>query len=888
MAVVANPILNYTHRISGFVRKTQLAAVDGRKRYPGMADRPRRDRGVNDRVRPTTQPQSAVPHDRQRRPADSNPGRVYDGAQIPVDLRSMNSRYSLNEQFASSRQEFQFGDEDEDEDRSDSTEPTPDIPHVATTTTIPEEDSSQDISETEIRQLLQANDDEFIDHYTLLGLSRDPPPTATQVRAAYHRLSLAFHPDKQPHHLKGSAERHFARLRLAYETLSEPRKRVIYDIEGEEGVRNEYGEGGAMGPGGESNQQLSSVKAMSAEEFKIWFLGVLHRRERRAIEALIEHHSKLKVGCDASDNFLKQARVVRNGNVEILLPAQRLRIREIGFESSFTLPLPKLGRLFEIPVSPVRQLFQDRLVPLDADEDETEPNNWADMLDSSVPKLTITGGVSGDIDDVIAIVSREDPSLPPLFNRRYVMASQKIGLGAALHHTFPQLLGNGSSSSIASLLQGTTFRLETSILPNPAPVTLSLERAMCIIPDTAPFNVAVATTVTDSLLLRPPEISVTIQRALGVRGSSPRGYFVWASGERVWPSSISQSLERAAPSNLAYAVRWITQGRRVPMMELGAEWGFSRDAISDHDRSDDPYYFESRKAPSGTNVSVEAHEGSTQLTMVYYRDVFSTYDEPPVRSRVMNSGEVIPQVPGHHVRRSRGVFLSVEANIGFPSILGASITGRRRIGTFTTVGLGVGVAQGWGLYCSFSWSRLKQNITIPVSLLPLGDVTTSAILLAVGIPWALYTTLEFVVIRPRRRIKHQRLLKSQRAKLRLNIAKRREEAEQVVSLMYTSVEHRQEQARRSGGLVILSALYGTKGKEGIMVEVTTALASLVNADQLNIPRSVDRNKLTGFWDPAPLSSKVLEVTYMFGGKEHFVEVEANRSLVIPSRAHEVR
>ncbi|OBT65457.1 hypothetical protein VE03_04940 [Pseudogymnoascus sp. 23342-1-I1] len=852
-----------------------------------MADRPRRDRGDSDRV----QPQSDVPHERQRRPADSNARRLYDGAQTPVDLRSMNSRYSLNEQFASSRQEFQFGDEDEDEDgdESDSTETTPDTPPVpAAATAGLQEDSLQDISDAEIRQLLQAYKDEFVDHYTLLGLSRDPPPTATQVRTAYHRLSLAFHPDKQPHHLKDSAERHFAHLRLAYETLADPRKRVIYDIEGEEGVRNEYGEGGAMGPGGESRKQLSSVKAMNAEEFKKWFLGVLHKRERRAIEALIDHHSRLKIGFDASDNFLRQTRVFSSGGMEIILPDQRLRIQEIGVESSFTLPLPKLGRLFEIPVSSVRQLFQGLLVPLDADDAETEPNNWADTLDSSVPKLTITGGVSGDIDEVVATASHQDPSLPQLFNRRYIMASQQIGLGVALHHTFPQLLGDSSSNSIASLLQGTIFRLEASILPHPGPVTLSLEKSVCVIPDTAPFHVAVATTVTDSLLLRPPEISVTVQRALGLRGSSPQGYFIWASGEEVWPSSISQSLQGAAPSNLAYVVRWLTQGRRVPMMKLGAEWGFEGDAISNHDRSGDPYYLESKTAPSGTNVVVEAHSGSTQLTMVHYRDVFSTYDEPPMRSRVMNSGEVVPQAPGHHVSRSRGVLLSVEASIGFPSILSASVTGRRHIGTFTTVGLSVGVAQSRGLYCSFSWSRLKQSISIPVVLLPLEDVTTSAILLAVGIPWALYTTLEFVVIRPRRRSKNRQLLKSQRAKLRLNVAKKREEAEQVVSLMYTSVEHRQEQARRSGGLVILSALYGTKGKEGVLVEVTIALASLVDADQLNIPRSVDRNKLTGFWDPAPLSDKVLVVKYMFGGKEHFVEVKGNQSLIIPSRAHEVR
>ncbi|KFY15586.1 hypothetical protein V492_01879 [Pseudogymnoascus sp. VKM F-4246] len=847
-----------------------------------MADSPRRDRGDDGRVRPTRQQQPAVPVGRQRRPADSNSRRVYDGAQIPVDLRSMNSRYSLNEQFASSRQEFQFGDEDEDEDESDYAEPTPETPPPISTTARAsgqKEDSFEDISDTEIRQLLQANGDEFVDHYTLLGLSRDPSPTAAQVRAAYHRLSLAFHPDKQPPHLKDASERHFARLRLAYETLSEPRKRVIYDIEGEEGVRNEYGEGGVMGPGGEAKMQLSSVKAMGAEEFKKWFLGVIRRRERRAIEALIDHNSAFKVCLDASDNFIRQTRVVRAGDTEISLPDQLLRVQEIGVESSFTLPLPKLGRLFEKPVASLWQLFQGQSAPISEEDDVAESDNWVDKLDSSVPKLTITGGVSGEVNDVVAVLPRTDKSLSPFFNRRYIMASQNVGIGAAVHHTFPQLVGNSNSNSIASLLQGTGLRLETSILPDTS-TTLSLEKTVSIIPNTIPFGVLISTTMRDSPRLRPPEILVYIQRALGIRGN-PRGYFTWASGEQEWPSSISQSLAGGTPSNLAYVVRWALQGRHAPVVKLGADWSFNGDSVGDGDHSNGT-------ASSGSNVSVEARTGSTEVAVTYFCDIFSRYDEAPVRSRVRNSGEVVPQAPGPHTRRSRGTLLEVEGRIGLPAVLSASITGKRRVGTFTSVGLTIGVAQSWGLYWSLSWSRLKQNISIPVALIPLEEVTTTAILLAVGIPWALYTGLEFGVIRPRIRSKNRRLVKTQRAKLRLSIAKKREEAEQVVSLMYPSVENRQAHARRSGGLVILSASYGTKGKDGVLVDVTTALASLVDSEQLNIPRSVERNKLTGFWDPAPLSSKVLVVKYLFGGKEHLVEVGANQPLIIPSRAHELR
>ena len=193
-----------------------------------------------------------------------------------------------------------------------------------------------------------------------------------------------------------------------------------------------------------------------------------------------------------------------------------------------------------------------------------------------------------------------------------------------------------------------------------------------------------------------------------------------------------------------------------------------------------------------------------------------------------------------------------------------------------------------------SWRRLKQTISIPVALLPLENITTSAIILAVGIPWALYMTIEFAIIRPRIRSKRQRVLNEQRAKLRLNISKRREEAEQIVSLMQPSVMRRQAQERDSGGLVILNALYGIKDAgsktwtESAVADVTIALASLVDDGQLNIPCSLDKNKLTGFWNPAPFARKVLAVKYMFGGKEHFVEVNGNQALIIPSRAHELK
>lgn len=128
------------------------------------------------------------------------------------------------------------------------------------------------------------------DYYSLLALPRDPPPTAAQVRAAYHALSLSFHPDKQLHADKSAASRQYARITAAYEVLSDPKQRVVYDLVGIEGLRAEFSNSGTMGPAGE-NMEVG-VRAMSESEFRTWFLRRMKARERKAVEELVQ--SKVK------------------------------------------------------------------------------------------------------------------------------------------------------------------------------------------------------------------------------------------------------------------------------------------------------------------------------------------------------------------------------------------------------------------------------------------------------------------------------------------------------------------------------------------------------------------------------------------------------------------
>ena len=128
----------------------------------------------------------------------------------------------------------------------------------------------------------------MIDYYSLLALGREPPPTDAQIRSAYRTLTLSFHPDKQPPNLRVAASRQYDKIRIAYETLIDPKKRVVYDMLGEEGVRAEWGPGGAMRRRGAAEKQEVGVKAMDTEAFRRWFLMMMRRRERKMLEDMVQ------------------------------------------------------------------------------------------------------------------------------------------------------------------------------------------------------------------------------------------------------------------------------------------------------------------------------------------------------------------------------------------------------------------------------------------------------------------------------------------------------------------------------------------------------------------------------------------------------------------------
>ena len=84
------------------------------------------------------------------------------------------------------------------------------------------------------------------DYYEVLGVSKSAD--ATEIKKAYRKLALKYHPDKNPGDKE--AEEKFKEAAEAYDVLSNPDKKARYDQFGFAGTDPNYGAGQGGGFGG--------------------------------------------------------------------------------------------------------------------------------------------------------------------------------------------------------------------------------------------------------------------------------------------------------------------------------------------------------------------------------------------------------------------------------------------------------------------------------------------------------------------------------------------------------------------------------------------------------------------------------------------------------------
>lgn len=72
------------------------------------------------------------------------------------------------------------------------------------------------------------------DYYKVLGVPRDA--TDAQLKKAYRKLALKWHPDKNKDNAAAASEK-FKEVGEAFAVLSDPKKRAVYDQHGADGLK---------------------------------------------------------------------------------------------------------------------------------------------------------------------------------------------------------------------------------------------------------------------------------------------------------------------------------------------------------------------------------------------------------------------------------------------------------------------------------------------------------------------------------------------------------------------------------------------------------------------------------------------------------------------------
>lgn len=191
------------------------------------------------------------------------------------------------------------------------------------------------------------------DFYSILNVARNA--TADEIKKAYRKLAMKYHPDKNPGDKK--AEEQFKEVSEAYETLSDPKKRDLYDQFGVAGANagfagagagfGGFGQGG-FNQGGFSGADNESFQDVFGDIFGDMFGGGARggaaggfRNQRRARGADLRYTLNISfeessIGTEKTIHFIRQ----RNGRDEtaklaVKVPAgvkhgQRLRLAQEG------------------------------------------------------------------------------------------------------------------------------------------------------------------------------------------------------------------------------------------------------------------------------------------------------------------------------------------------------------------------------------------------------------------------------------------------------------------------------------------------------------------------------------------------------------------------------
>lgn len=779
-----------------------------------------------------------------------NPGPYYASSH---SLRPAASRFSLNDQFAATRREYEFGYDDAsimerysiaDGDQED-TVVLGDIP-------VPTTSSGGFVKSG--RHQGTVVDRSF---YELLCLPQTASISPAQIRGAYYRLVQLLQAERQPPHLAPTAAALLNSVQVAFETLVEPYRKVDYDI--------------ALTDTSLDSDQIDVTDHVSEldnegsrlPQLREEYLDLTHGEIRTSTDLGLR--LELPTGpLSHRPGFVQRG--WRGGAVPL----------DFGLRQSTTLGVPILGEAIQGLVDSAEQEILPKILPA--------PHKH--HIRCAEPTLTVTGSAHGLLDEPFRLassllLSRYQPPGPSIHGRRrleQLIASRFLpSLNVRLRQEFSWRgeTDNSQGTKLAKRLPDTVIEQEVDLLSDPA-ITTRIAHSFDLPDDEGPLDVEICVQKGMAGADDVPSMGLAVHRRVG----DGTAFVALDAGDwSLWPAQECREYSRFSQVTKKFA-NATAPFRNAPTAEVGY-------TVSSYDMGLRAGRAFTRPAERGVrgmdcnldddaNGSWTASLGATTDTLAGYlrygRDLFSS----------VSPSQALVLPPGNSRHKTSGIRAEVELGATQQRDFFLALRTLKRIGRFSKVGFEVGISPS-NLHFSLYWSRLNQRISIPLLLATKSNISTELLFWSTIVPFLGFSAMEFLYWRPRSKAKRSRSIEGlSKDDLQEYISRRRAEADELTVVLASGVEPRQRAEREGGGLVILSAKYRVScAPPDEIADVTVAVAALVDDGKLLIPKGLRKSHLLGFWDPAPLTTKLLFVRYLYKGKEHTVEVSGRDELRLP-------
>ncbi|KAB5578513.1 hypothetical protein GE09DRAFT_1169033 [Coniochaeta sp. 2T2.1] len=706
-------------------------------------------------------------------------------------LRPAESRFSLNEQFAATRRDYEFDD--------DASSIAPSIWERGATAEQEEGDDTlvldglQPIPETATasakRGVVLTRS-----HYELLCLPDDVSLSPDDIFRAYHRLLTILQPERQPPALAPVSHSLLDSVQEAFRTLIEPYRRVAYDLSDHK-----------------SFEELDWFRLVPCDSVETYEEGLREAYLNLAAGEVVST-TDLGLRLDASPASQRSQGIAQQ-QLKVPSPVD-LQLRQ-----SVTLALPALGKEVQKLVTTTEDFVQSKVVQKKASRVG---------ISCSAPTLTVTGAVHGFLDEPYRLASvvtdRYQPPGPTIHAQRHLEQLISSRFLPALSLKLRQELM--TRQTISHRIPDTVVETELAVLPEKS-LAARVAHAINLPDSDQPLNVELSATQYSSTTQSPPSLGLALHRRISTGGTAfltldAGDWTLRPEEECLHFSEFSTLTKRFANTRNSFrSAPTVEVGYTVSAYDTGLRAG--RGYTQPADRGVRALDANLNDDPSGSwSVSLGATRETLAGYVRYGRDILSSFSAA--------QSAVLP--PGNRAHRGSGFRAEIELGSGRSWLSSRREAGYlalralKRFGRFSKFGFEVGVSPS-NLHLSLYWSRLGQRISIPFLLATKSSLSTELVFWATILPFLGFGVAEiYARSKAARRLKEAREEKN-KMKTQEYISRRRAEADEMTVVLANGVEPRQRMERQNGGLVVLSAKYSVRGAPSDEVaDVTVAVAAL--------------------------------------------------------------